>query len=204
MTNTARHIGGRVIAASLLAILMAPAPTPAGAGQSAERAARAVTETLVHDAHGAMTAAGLDRPARFARLTGVVSGAFAFDIWERFLVGDRGLTPAQLDEFRGLLPGFLARLYANRFGKGLDTAPEISGTRSVRHDVMVAAAIPRANGTSLPVEYRVRAFAERGPLVIDIMIGGISFLVLKRDEFKALIDGRGVDGLLAYMRENAL
>ncbi len=197
MTNTARFI-----AASLLAILMAAAP--ARAGEAAEQAARAVTETLVHDAHGAMAAADLDAPARFARLTGVVARAFAFDIWERFLVGDRGLTPAQLDEFRGLLPGFLARLYADRFGKGLEAAPEISGTRSVRRDVMVAAAIPRANGKSLPVEYRVREFTGRGPLVIDIMVGGISFLVLKRDEFKGLIDDRGVDGLLAFMREHAI
>ena len=202
MTNTARLIGARFIAASLLAIPMAA--TPARAGEAAEQAARAVTETLVHDAHGAMAAADLDETTRFARLIGVVARAFAFDIWERFLVGDRGLTPAQLDEFRGLLPGFLARLYADRFGKGLEAAPEISGTRSVRRDVMVAAAIPRANGKSLPVEYRVRAFADRGPLVIDIMVGGISFLVLKRDEFKALIDTRGVDGLLAYMRENAV
>ncbi len=197
MTNTARFI-----VASLLAILMAAAPARAGGTQ--EQAARAVTETLVHDAHGAMAAADLDGPARFARLTGVVARAFAFDIWQRFLVGDRGLTLAQLDEFRSLLPGFLARLYADRFGNGLDAEPEISGTRSVRRDVMVAAAIPRANGKSLPVEYRVREFADRGPLVIDIMVGGISFLVLKRDEFKAMIDRRGVDGLLAFMRENAI
>ncbi len=191
----------RLLAASLLAILMAAAP--ARAGETAEQAARAVAETLVREAHGAMAAADLDEAARFARLTGVVAAAFAFDIWERFLVGDRGLTPAQLDEFRALLPGFLARLYADRFGKGLDAEPEVSGTRSVRRDVMVAAAIPRANGKSLPVEYRLRAFAGRGPLVIDIMVGGISFLVLKRDEFKALIDRRGIDGLLAYMREKA-
>ena len=197
MTSTAS-----LLAASLLAILMAAAP--ARAGEAAEQAARAVTETLVHDAHAAMTAADLDRSARFARLTETVARAFAFDIWERFLVGDRGLNPAQLDEFRSLLPGFLARLYADRFGKGLEAEPEVSGTRTVRRDVMVAAAIPRASGKSLPVEYRVREFADRGSLIIDVMVGGVSFLVLKRDEFKALIDSRGIDGLLAFMRENAI
>ena len=196
VTDTARHI-----AATLLAILMAA--TPARAGEDQEQAALAVAGALVHGAHEAMTAPDLDEAARFARLTEVVAGAFAFDIWERFLVGDRGLTPAQLEEFRNLLPGFLARLYADRFGKGLDASPEISGTRAVRRDVMVAAVIPRAGNKSLPVEYRIRAFGERGPLVIDVMVGGISFLVLKREEFKALIDSRGVEGLLAFMRENA-
>jgi ABC-type transporter MlaC component len=195
-------ITARLIAAGLLAALITA--VPAVAGEAEEQAAFAVAQTLVHEAHAVMTADELDEAARFARLKQVVAGAFAFDIWERFLVGDRDLTAAQLDEFRGLLPGFLARLYATQFGKGLEAEPTISGTRAVRSDVMVAAAIPRANGKPLPVEYRIRAFGERGPLVIDVMVGGISFLVLKRDEFKGLIDSRGVDGLLAFMRENAI
>jgi ABC-type transporter MlaC component len=192
----------KIIAASLVAALMATAP--AQAENPAEQEALAVTETLVLGAHAAMTAADQDESARFILLKQTITDAFAFDIWERFLVGDRDLSPAQLDEFRGLLPGFLARLYADQFGKGLEAAPEISGFRAVRRDIMVAAAIPRSGGRSLPVEYRVRAFEDRGALVIDVMVGGISFLVLKRDEFKALIDSRGIDGLLAFMRENAI
>jgi ABC-type transporter MlaC component len=192
----------RLIAASLLAALVAAAP--ARAGETQEQAALAIAGSLVRDSHAAMSAAGLDDSARFAQLKQTISAAFAFDIWERFMVGDRDLTQAQLDEFRGLLPGFLARLYADQFGEGLEAAPQISGSRSVRSDVMVAAAIPRAGGKSLPVEYRVRDFGDRGPLVIDIMVGGISFLVLKRDEFKAMIEARGIDGLLAFMHENAI
>jgi ABC-type transporter MlaC component len=191
-----------LVAASLLAGLITAAP--AIAGEAEERAAFAVTQTLVRESHAAMTADDTDEPARNTRLRQVIADAFAFDIWERFLVGDRDLTPAQLAEFRSLLPGFLAQLYATQFGKGLEAAPAISGTRAVRNDVMVAAAIPRASGKPLPVEYRVRAFGERGSLVIDVMVGGISFLVLKRDEFKALIDSRGVGGLLDFMRENAI
>jgi ABC-type transporter MlaC component len=192
----------RTIAAACLAVLIAAAPGVAGEAQ--EQAALAIAGTLVHDAHSAMSADDIDETARVADLKQTIAAAFAFDIWERFLVGDRGLSPPQLDEFRGLLPGFLAQLYSDQFGKGLEAAPEISGARSVRRDVMVSAAIPRANGKTLPVEYRVRDFAERGPLVIDIMVGGISFLVLKRDEFGALIEREGIDGLLAFMRENAI
>jgi ABC-type transporter MlaC component len=190
-----------MLIAGLLAALVAAGP--AVAGEVEEQAALVVVQTLVGDAHTAMTSSELDQTARDARLKQVVAVAFAFDIWERFLVGDRNLTPAQLEDFRGLLPGFLAQLYATQFGKGLEGAPTISGTRAVRNDVMVAAAIPRASGKPLPVEYRVRNFGERGSLVIDVMVGGISFLVLKRDEFKGLIDGRGVDGLLEFMREGA-
>jgi ABC-type transporter MlaC component len=195
-------IATRFIIASLAAAFIAVAP--ARAGNPTEQEALAVTKTLVLGAHSAMTTTDLDQTARFALLKQNIADAFAFDIWERFLVGDRDLAPAQLKEFRGLLPGFLARLYADQFGKGLGAAPEISGVRAIRRDIMVAAAIPCANGKSLPVEYRVRAFGERGALVIDVMVGGISFLALKRDEFKALIDSRGIDGLLAFMREHAI
>jgi ABC-type transporter MlaC component len=190
-----------MLISGLLAALVAIGP--AVAGEAEEHAALVAVETLVGDAHAAMTSSELDETVRRARLKQVVAVAFAFDIWERFLVGDRNLTPAQLDEFRGLLPDFLAQLYATQFGKGLEGAPAISATRAVRDDVMVAAAIPRASGKSLPVEYRVRNFGERGSLVIDVMVGGISFLVLKRDEFKGLIDGRGIDGLLEFMRGGA-
>ncbi len=198
----------KLIAACLLAIVAASAPGRAGEDQNQQlQAARGVARTLLQDAYGAMSAPDLDATARFARLTDTVADAFAFDIWERYLVGDRNLTPAQLAEFRSLLPGFLARLFADQLGRGVEsgltTAPQISGARILRRDVMVSAAIARVDAKPLPVEYRIRDFAGRGPRIIDIMIGGISFLVLKRDEFKSLIDSQGAEGLLAFMRENA-
>lgn len=177
---------------------------PVRAAANAEDAARTVAATLVEGAHAAMSDTAVDPVARATALKQAISTAFAFDIWERFLVGDRNLDAASLEEFRSLLPGFLAKLYWDQFGKGLEAAPMIGESRTVRRDVMVAAAIPRADGKPLPVEYRVREFPDRGPLVIDVMVGGISFLVLKREEFSALIDQGGAARLLAYMRENSI
>jgi ABC-type transporter MlaC component len=191
----------RSLVAALLAVLALAGP--AAAGEAEEAAARAVAGRLAGDAHAAMTEPGLDDAARFARVRQAVSDAFAFDVWEKFLVGDRDLTEAQRAEFRDLLPGFLTRLYADQFGRGLEAAPAIGGTRVVRSDVMVSAEIPRQAAKPLPVDYRVRSFEGRGPLVIDIMVGGVSFLVLKRDEFKGILDSKGAEGLLAFMRAHA-
>ena len=177
---------------------------PSLAAADAEDAARSVAATLVEGAHAAMADTAVDPAARSSALKQAISAAFAFDIWERFLVGDRNLDATSLEEFRGLLPGFLAKLYWDQFGKGLEAVPMIGETRTVRRDVMVAAEIPRADGKPLPVEYRVREFPDRGPLVIDVMVGGVSFLVLKRDEFGALIDQGGAARLLAFMRENSI
>lgn len=189
------------VAVVTLAVFLA-VPVARADGE-AEQAARAVAETLVRDAHGAMTDPDLAEPARFAALEQAISRAFAFDVWERFLVGDHDLTDDQRQTFRDLLPGFLANLYAESFGSGLEAEPQITGARTVRRDVLVEARIPRADAPPLPVNYRIRDFAERGPLVIDVMVGGVSFLVLKRDEFRAMVERDGIDALLAFMRERA-
>lgn len=184
-----------VLLSAVLSAVLAAAP--AEAEEDARQAARAIVESLVQETHAAMVAS--DREA----LKAAVSDAFAFDVWERFLVGDRDLTEAERESFRALLPGFLANLYAEHFGKGLEAEPEVTGARRVRRDVLVEARIPRADAEPLPVAYRVRAFEERGPLVIDVMVGGISFLMLKRDEFHAMIERGGAESLLAFMRERA-
>lgn len=197
MRRAVQAIAAGIFAASVALL-------PAHADETAEQVALEVVSTLVHDAHDAMTAGDMDQDARFATLTEAIGEAFAFDVWERFLLGEHDLSPGQRETFRELLPGFLANLYAERFGKGLEARPEVVGARSVRRDVLVKARIPRPNAEPLPVEYRVRDFEGRGPQVIDIMVGGVSFLLLKRDEFGAIIENQGVDALLDFMRERAI
>ncbi|MEO1457563.1 MAG: ABC transporter substrate-binding protein [Pseudomonadota bacterium] len=192
--------------AALLAAVLLPgllAATPAAADADA---ARATAERLVEDAHGALADDGRAEAQRIAALRAAVDEAFAFDVWERFLLGSSAdrLSAAERAEFRALLPGFLADLYRKQFGKGLQAKPEIREVRPARRDFLVRAAIPRANGKTLPVDWRVRDFAERGHLVIDVMVGGTSFLILKRDEFSALLKSGGPDALLEHMRANSV
>jgi len=191
----------RILALAAIAMLCA---LP---GAAADReAALATAERLVEGAHGALTAEGSDPAARDARLKETIAEAFAFDIWERFLLGDRAasLSEEQRTAFRELLPGFLADLYKRQFGKGLEEKPEIRDTRPARRDILVRAAIPRAGEDALPVDWRIRDCGAEGHRVIDVMVGGISFLVLKREEFAALLDRGGPAALLEHMRENSL
>jgi ABC-type transporter MlaC component len=73
-----------------------------------------------------------------------------------------------------------------------------------RSDVLVRAAIPRPGRDPLPVDWRVRIFPDRGARVIDVMVGGVSFLVLKREEFAGILQARGPEGLLDFMARNSL
>ncbi|MEM7498496.1 MAG: ABC transporter substrate-binding protein [Pseudomonadota bacterium] len=183
-----------------LALVLAAAPARAADPQ----AARATAEQLVDGAHAALS--GDEGDVAITELKATIDAAFAFDVWERFLLGSNKdkLTETEREEFRALLPGFLADLYRKQFGKGLEAKPEIRDVSEVRRDLLVRAAIPRANGKTLPVDWRIRDFGERGHLVIDVMVGGTSFLILKRDEFTAILNDGGASALLEYMRANSV
>lgn len=186
-----------VVALMLAAAAATLAPAPAGAS---EASARRVAQSMVDKAHGALSSPSLSEAQKFSRVESAVRGTFAFSTWEKFLLGDSAsqFSRSQLSRFRKLLPKYLARLYMNQFGKGLRQKPEIGEARTVRGDVLVRAKLPRSSGGSVSVDWRVR-----GGKVIDFMVGGTSFLVLKRAEFRSTINRGGPDTLNDFLERFA-
>ncbi|MGH6718317.1 MAG: MlaC/ttg2D family ABC transporter substrate-binding protein [Alphaproteobacteria bacterium] len=69
-------------------------------------------------------------------------------------------------------------------------------------DTLVATQIVRPNKAPLRVDYRVRGNgAEYG--VVDVMVEGISMLMSQRQEFAAVVQRHGLDGLIAQLRDRA-
>ncbi len=186
----------RLVTAGIAAMAM----TATALAADKEEQALATTQQLLSEANKALTS------NNNAGLRQAIDNAFAFDVWERFLIENRAdaFTPEQRARFRELLPGFLAYLYHNQFDKGLDTPPTVGQAKPARNDVLVSATFKRPNGQDLPVDWRLREFPNTGPQVIDVMVGGTSFLLLKRDEFASIIDKRGAEGLLEYMQQHSL
>ena len=174
----------------------------AWAQSAGERAAVRTATILVEKAHGALANSGLSDAQKLSRLESAVRQTFAFPVWEAFLLGksSKQFSSRQLSTFRKLLPKYLARLYANQFGKGLRRKPEIGQAKTVRKDVLVRAKIPRGNGGNLPVDWRLRN-VRGGYRVIDFMVGGTSFLVLKRAEFNSVLKRAGPDELNEFLRK---
>jgi ABC-type transporter MlaC component len=192
----------RLAAAGLTAAgLAALAVAAPAAAQEKESRALEATQQLLTSAHAALTSSGGDAALRQA-----IDDAFAFDVWERFLIENRAdqFTPEQRERFRALLPGYLAYLYHNQFDRGLETPPAVGEAKPARNDVLVSATFKRANGADLPVDWRLRDVEGQGMQVIDVMVGGTSFLLLKRDEFASIVDDRGAEGLLEYMQQHSI
>ena len=182
------------------ALLAALALTISGA-QAAEKEdrARAATQELVTQANQALASNNA------AALRGAIQNAFDFETWERFLIEPRAdrFSPEQRAQFKQLLPGYLAHLYNQQFDRGLGTPPTVGEAKPARKDTLVGATFKRANGGDLPVQWRLRETGGR-PQVIDVMVGGTSFLLLKRDEFASMVDRGGPEALLAYMQQNSM
>jgi ABC-type transporter MlaC component len=188
----------RVIPVLIVALLALPGF--AFANDKGQRAV-IVTQTMLETAHGALST-GQNGPV----LRRAIADSFALDIWARFLVRDRReqFDNVQQQRFQALLPGFLAHLYASQFERGLSVPPQIGGSREVRRgDIMVSSEFPRPSGQALPVDWRVRDFPDQGARIIDIMVGGSSFLILKQEEFIAIVDSGGPDALLSHMERHS-
>lgn len=193
----------RTTGIACLALLLLAAPPVAAAEREP---ALETTRTLVETAHTALTGEERPREARMADLEAAIEDAFAFDLWRRFLLDDleARMSEAQKAEVEALLPGFLAHLYATQFSRGLDEEPTIGDVRAARRDLLVAVAFPRVNDKTLPTEWRIREFEGGEHRVIDVMVGGASFLRLKRDEFASIVERGGIEALIEHMRENSV
>ncbi|MEM1045045.1 MAG: ABC transporter substrate-binding protein [Pseudomonadota bacterium] len=189
------------VAALALISVVAFEPDRAIAQSAAEKSAMKTAGVLVDKAHGALANTGLSEGQKFSRLQSAVKRTFAFSVWEEFLLGKNAekFSSKQRSTFRKLLPQYLAKLYMNQFGRGLRNKPEIVSAKTVRRDVLVRARIPRASGGRLPVDWRLRRVGG-GYRVIDFMVGGTSFLVLKRAEFNSVIRRSGPDALNAFLQ----
>ena len=165
------------------------------------RRATTVTQSLLEQAHRS-----LHSPDSGAELSALLDSVFAFDLWVRFLTKDfeGEFDKKQRKELREMLPQFLAHLYVNQFSRGLDQPPQVGGSRAVRRgDVLVSSEFPRTTGRALPVDWRLRDFPNNNIRVVDVMVGGASFLIQTKEDFRIVIKRDGPDGLLIYLRDRS-
>lgn len=141
-------------------------------------------------------------PERHARLHALLGAAFDLKAFARPVVGPywRAATPAQKDRIVTLLHDHLTDLYADQFAdydgevirvadsKIMDESPSVVRTEIVHPERPLRR-----------VDFWVRRTGKTYR-VLDVIIEGTSLLVTKRAEFQAVIEGQGIDGLIARLK----
>jgi phospholipid transport system substrate-binding protein len=208
------------LASSALALLVALQPafaqgsakTPAPAAAATKPAASQTEEAsqfarkMLGDATAALTKAGTTDAQKIAAFQDVLKKSLALDTVGKFMLGDarKTMTAAQIARYDAVFPQYITRQYAEQFKDLVGRPMEVTEAKVLNaKDSIVRAKIKRKDGTSVNVDWRVRKLKDGSLKMIDIIVQGVSIMLVKREEFAAFIKANGVDALLARLEKEA-
>ena len=187
--------------ATLAALVLAGLASPPAA--AVPGSAEAFVQEL-----GDRTLTVLEQPtepaAKLVELKALLDEATDLELVSRLVLGRywREASPAQQADYVALFKELVMQTMAERFSWYTGETFEILGEKPVdERDTMVSTRILRPAGKApILVDWRVR-LGERGHLLIDILAEGVSLVVTQRAEVAEVVNQRGIDGLLAEMRD---
>ncbi|MEZ5921564.1 MAG: ABC transporter substrate-binding protein [Parvularculaceae bacterium] len=181
-----------------------PAPAAAAPAASVEGEtdivadAVAFAKDLTAKATAALTSdkAKADQLAEFQE---VLNQGLALDVIGRFMLGDvrKSMNEEQIKRYDGAFPPYLTKLYADQFADIVGKPLEVVDSKQITpRDVIVRTRFDRNDGPPINVDWRVRKLSAGGEKAIDIIVSGVSIMLVKREEFASFIKQNGVDALI--------
>ncbi|MEO1091897.1 MAG: ABC transporter substrate-binding protein [Pseudomonadota bacterium] len=165
-------------------------------------AARAFIADLADETTTVLTS-NLPQSERRERITALLEEGFDLPFIARLVLGPtyRSLTPEQQQAYTAAFERFVLATYGRRFddysGQRLivvDAAPE------GQQDVRVRSRVEGGGQPTLGIDWRVR---DRGGelRIIDVAVEGVSMTITQRNEFNAVVQREGIDGLIAMLQD---
>ncbi len=191
---------GAAVVALILSFVMSDV-RPAAAAAVPEEAAKFVGQLggeLVPILAGNSRTEG-ERELELERL---IRQGFDLAVTGRFVLGRfwRRANPQQQQEYQALFEEYVVITTARRFAPFRDVDFDIVESKAVgKKDVLVKTVLTRPNVPEIPADWRVRLIGDKYR-IIDVHIEGISMAVTQRQDFAAVINSRGIEGLLENLR----
>jgi phospholipid transport system substrate-binding protein len=173
------------------------------AAVSAE-AAQQLIESVGVEVLAVLRDPALDNQQKFTRLVALLDGPIDLEIIARLILGRhwRSASEAQQAEYLQLFRAFALDNLASRLHVYDGQDFEIVGAQAVNdRDAVVATRVTGGGRPPLKVDWRVRERDDGDLVAIDVIVEGVSLIVTQRSEFSAVIERRGMDGLLAELRQ---
>ena len=189
------------------ALLMVAAGATLGVAARGARASDAAdfVQKLGDDALDLLVLQPGDDHERAERLRAILSGSFDLKTIGRAVLGptwksaDENQRASYLSAFEDYIVATYSLRVKDYAGETFEVLKE---TPIDDRDSMVATQIVRPNKAPLLVDYRVRGDGA-AYRVVDVMVEGISMLTSQRQEFAAVVQRDGLDGLIARLRARA-
>ena len=194
---------------SLMPLLLIP-QSLARADEAADHAAeivRGLTEAIWSSRERADPA-----DVRKQWLVATIEDSTSIDLLSRLALGKhwRSLPEVDRQEYQtlfskvvigdlvGRLDGLLRELDGSLEQRFFITKSLVAG----KNDVLVRSKVIAADGRPLSLDWRVRDL-DSGPVIIDLIVEGVSLLVSQRAEFASVIERSQIQGLIDALRDRA-
>ena len=201
---------------SAASILAAPAYAAEAQQSAAEQPAEATPITtdeaiafakqMTADATAALTAPNRSEQQHLDAFQDVLDKSLALDVIGKFMLGDnrKQMTEAQLARYNAVFPNYMTRQYAEQFKDIVGKPLEVLDFKKIGpKDVIVRTQFKREEGAPINVDWRVRKLNSGDLKMIDIIVSGVSIMLVKREEFSSYIASNGIDALLDRLEQQA-
>lgn len=203
----------RIFAALIAAASAAPAlaesnTAPEAQAETAEtakiEAAVAFAKAMTADATAALTDEAADQFARLENFRTVLADGMALDVIGKFMIGEtrKSMSDTQLARYEAVFPNYITRQYAEQFEEIVGKPLQVVEAKAVgARDVIVRTEFERREGAPVMVDWRIRELRSGDRKAIDIIVSGVSIMLVKREEFSSFIASNGVDALLDRLEQ---
>ena len=212
MNRAPVRLGRRQLLAMAVGTALAPLWCRVAAAESPAGRAEALVAELAEHAWALIQSGELDQRSRLDRLSALLESMTDVALLSRLVLGRhwQRLTADQQTGYEQLFGDVVLRNLARRLDQyaygtegPLERHFRITGSLPAgRDDVLVRSKVAPPTGETLSVDWRLRMQGDQ-PVIIDLIIEGVSLLVSQRSEFAAVIERSDMDGLLAELRARA-
>ena len=201
--------GRRQLILASAALLSALLPGRAARGLPSAAAAEVVVQRLVEQVWQLLAERGDSPEIDRDHLLSVLDQGTDLSLLGRLVLGRywRDASPGQRSEYLQLFRRYMLQTFIQRLRQyaGTDMSHpgerfQIIASRPVgERDILVQSRVAPPTSQPLRVDWRLRERPGE-PVIIDLIVEGISLLVTQRSEFAAVLERGGVEGLLAELR----
>ena len=145
-----------------------------------------------------------------SRLMAAIESQTDLSLLARMTMGRywRQASSHQRQVFVDLFGRYLLRSFAGRLSRYAGTDLSAARKRFIiltsqpvgKKDVIVRSKVTPPSGVPLKVDWRLR-HREGRPVIIDLVVEGVSLLITQRSEFGAVLERVGIDGLIHELQE---
>jgi phospholipid transport system substrate-binding protein len=201
--------GRRQLIFASAALLSAFLPGRAARGLPSAAAAEEVVRRQVEQVWQLLTERGDASDIDRDHLLSVLDDGTDLSLLGRLVLGRywRDASPGQRSEYLQLFRRYMLQTFIQRLRQyaGTDMSHpgerfQIIASRPVgERDILVQSRVAPPTSQPLRVDWRLRERPGE-PVIIDLIVEGISLLVTQRSEFAAVLERGGIEGLLAELR----